>query len=269
MRRSEQSLLSTVRSRHGVVHVIVAPPRTGSTLVARILWQSPDIGYYSHEPFDATYHLGVDLASVARKLAQPLDVRGHGAGGSAARALLLKELTFQVGRRFEALTLLGSPILFVIRDPRLSIASRMEQRRRGGEEPTFPTVESGWADLAWQVEHCRSRTIPYAILDSFDLRSTPEPHIRAIAELYGQPFTPAMLAWEPVAQAEFGLALASQEHWNERVLASRGVEAPLERPPALEEFPRRGGMRAHVARALEVYRDLLVDEARLARKPTG
>jgi hypothetical protein len=254
-----RSFVGRARALLPDLRLIVAPPRTCSTLLARALWNSDSVSSYSHEPFDLVYHRRLDHEAVLEKLAQPLLV-GTGAGGCA----LVKELSFQVGRYFPALaSLTDRPVIFIIRDPRLSIASRMQLRRSGGAPAVFPVVESGWNDLAWQVAWCRDNDRPYAIVDAADLLTRPRPVLQAIATELGVAWSHRMLHWRPAGDVDLALALDQQVSWNARVLSSRGFEPPAASPPALEEFPVDGGMREHVDQAQEIHRRLLADPSRL------
>src|SRR6185369_3572145 len=153
------------RLRHGEVYVLVGPPRTASTAVARILWNHRDVGWYAHEPFEPTWYQGAGVARAEELLEAPDAVddlvparlrRGSG------RALVVKEMTFQVGDAFPLLAELATrPLVFLIRDPRLTVASRMEVLRRAGRPEVFPLRESGWEDLARQLAYVRREQIPH------------------------------------------------------------------------------------------------------------
>ena len=106
---------------------------------------------------------------------RPTPVGELGGARRAARALVVKEMTFQVGDAFPLLAELATrPIVFLIRDPRLTVASRMKVLRRSGRPEVFPLRESGWEDLARQLAHVRREGIPHVVVDSSDLRRAPE-----------------------------------------------------------------------------------------------
>jgi hypothetical protein len=69
------SHFDNILARHTAIYVIVSPPRCSSTAFARVFWEHPDVGYYSHEPFEIVYYNGANLAMVASKMEQPLDLR--------------------------------------------------------------------------------------------------------------------------------------------------------------------------------------------------
>ncbi len=257
-----------LRERHGEIYLIVAPPRTASTALARVLWQHPEVGWYSHEPFDRVYHRGAGPESAAAALERPASVRVAADGRAArGRRLVVKEMTFQVGGHFGALAALTSrPVVFLLRDPRLAIASRMRQLEREGSDPLFPPAESGWAALGAQVADCRGGGRPYALLDSTDLRNRPLEVLPPLFERLGLEFSADFLRWEPAGRLEIGELgglEGEQSAWYERVLSSRGLEPARSAPPDLGTFPEERGFRDHVRECLALYRELGADEHRI------
>ena len=143
--------LTGLEERHRDVLVVVSPPRCSSTAVARLLWEHPEVRFYCHEPFEVTYYDGLGLDAVADKLSEPLDLAALTSTRPApgGDALVIKEMPYQVGERFELLAELATrPIVFLVRDPRLAIASRMRKKREVGDSADFPKVETGWRLLA-------------------------------------------------------------------------------------------------------------------------
>jgi hypothetical protein len=251
-------LVEAARTAHPERYVVVAPPRTCSTLLARILWNVPEIGFYVHEPFDGVYHRGWSLDQVAQKLTAPVDLSAvPGLSPRRGAALLVKELPFQVGPHFPLLLELASrPVIFLVRDPRLAVASRMRMRELGGQDAVFDSVESGWTTLAEHVELCRREGRPHLVVDAADLRSRPAATMRRVCATLGIAFDPAILKWGRVGDVDLGLALDEQRHWNARVLESTGIEPPVEEVPSLDAFPVEGGMREHVRRSVAIYEAL-------------
>ncbi len=253
--------LMRVRERHGEVLVIVAPPRTASTALARILWNHPAVGFYSHEPFEPTYYRGEPASAAAELLEAPTPIgelnparAGEDAGGSGGTALVVKEMTFQVGNAFPLLAELATrPIVFLIRDPRLCVASRMAVLRRAGRPEVFPLRESGWADLERQLDHVRATEIPHLVIDSSDLRAEPETVVPQILARLGLPYAPELLTWESSQATGLSAVSGTDDPFYQRVLASGGIERPDETIPDLTDFPEAGGFRAHVADCLARY----------------
>jgi hypothetical protein len=246
---------------HGDVHVILAPPRTCSTTLVRVYWQHPTIGYYNNEPFDRYYHQRHPVETA-------LDHLQHSAedtpGANGARGLVLKEMTFQPGDYYELLLDLSTaPVVFVIRDPRQSIASRMEMVAAGGGDPIFPTEQSGWAALREQVRHCRETGREYSIVDAADFRSAPVATLTPLFARAGLTFDEAQTRWSPAPYMRMGNLDGMQANVYVRSLASTGIQPPDEPVPDLGSFPVTGGFRDHVEEALGIYRELSNDPGRI------
>jgi hypothetical protein len=227
------------------VHLIISPPRTSSTALARVFLEHRSVGAYCHEPFDRHYHHREGLESVFHSLSDPLR-KGSG------RRLVIKEMTFQLGKHLRELRwITGYPIVFLIRDPRLSIASRMAKRVEGGQDAEFKAIESGWDDLSEQVSFCDMAEVPYIILDSTDLRNDPQSTLSRLLPRFELEFRPEMLNWTPLNVERFGRLSGTQDHWYRRVLESKALEPAVEKVPDLESFS--DAMRDQVERALELY----------------
>jgi hypothetical protein len=248
--------LDAVRARHGEVLLVAGPPRTASTALARILWNHPEIGWYSHEPFEATWYQGAGPERAAELLEAPqpvADLSGRGTG----ETLVVKEMTFQVGDAFPLLASLATrPIVFLIRDPRLTIASRMKVLRRSGRPEVFPLRESGWEDLARQLGHVRREGVAHVVIDSSDLRRAPETVVPPLLATLGLTFTPELLTWDSSEATGLSAVSGSDDPFYQRVLGSTGIEAPAEEIPELSAFPIDGGFRQHVAECVEQYEEL-------------
>jgi hypothetical protein len=249
-----EALAERLRTRHDEVYVFVGPPRTASTAVSRILWNHPAVGWYSHEPFEPTWYEQAGVERAAELLEAPQAVGDLG-GRGVGRALVVKEMTFQVGDAFPLLAELATrPIVFLIRDPRLTIASRMKVLRRSGRPELFPLRESGWEDLARQLAHVRLEGIPHLVVDSSDLRRSPETVAPALLEALGLRFTPDLLRWSASEATGLSAVSGAEDPFYQRVLGSSGIEAPSETVPDLSHFPEP--LRAHVAECVAQYDEL-------------
>lgn len=232
------------------------------------MWNCQRIAFYSHEPFDATYHRGAAVSSALTRLLHPVDLKEHGQLRTpiSGSGLLIKELSFQAGDCFPLLaSLTAHPILFLLRDPRLTVASRMRMRKKVGQPALFPVRESGWEQLPDQVEYCRVHAIPHVLVDTTDLRRDPASIVSGICTAMGLPYADEILHWAPAEGMRFGLSVQEQEEWNSRVLASTAIDPPDDELPALAIFPSAGGMRSHVEGALATYHSLLAAPERLRR----
>lgn len=250
------ALAERLRERHGEVYVLIGPPRTASTAVSRILWNHAAVGWYAHEPFEPTWYEGAGVERAAELLdaAQPVaELGGRGAG----RGLVIKEMTFQAGDAFPLLASLATrPLVFLIRDPRLTVASRMKVLRRSGRPEVFPLRESGWEDLASQLAYAREAGIPHVVLDSSDLRSSPETAVPPLLATLGLEFTPDLLRWGASAATGLSAVSGAEDPFYQRVLDSQGIEAPTETIPDVADFPEQRGFRAHVAACVAQYEEL-------------
>lgn len=251
----------SLAERFDLVTVIVAPPRSCSTALARVFWNLPHHRYYSHEPFEITYYEGADLGEVADLLVEAPEIADLDPSRRrefSADGLLIKEMTFQVGAEFPLLLdLTTRPVVFLIRDPRLCVVSRMGALRRQGRPSTFDPVESGWTQLAEQVEETRRRGVPYVVVDANGFRSDPGRVVGQLAEALEFPYSDGLLRWHSSRVGSLSVMHQGADPFYDRVLRSRGIEPPTEEVPSLEEIPEGRGLRRHVEEALGIYDELL------------
>ncbi len=253
-------------ARYADVLVIVSPPRCASTALARVFWEHPRVGYYSHEPFETSYFDGAPLAEAAAKIADPLTLRDVPSLADRAHgeALVIKEMPYQVGEHFPLLAALSTrPLTFMVRDPRKAIASRMVKKQQAGDDPNYPHVETGWDLLASQISHCRDRNIPFSIVDAADFRTHPEQVLPRLCERLGLEYTPDMLTWSVADDVDLDNLEGRHRHLYARVLGSDAIQPVTEPVPPLTWFPATDGWRAHVAHCMDVYEALRRDPARV------
>jgi hypothetical protein len=257
--------LELVASAYDEIVLVLAPPRTASTALARVFWGHDAIAFYAHEPFDRSFHEGAPLRSAATALLEPLDLRRVLGAPDRGVGLLVKEMTFQVGDAAAALVELATrPVVFLLRDPRLAIWSRMRMLGGGSEPVPFPPAETGWSALREQVRHCRLNRIDYVLLDASEMRRAPHAVLGALFDRLGFGYSPALLSWRAVDVDRLGGLGDAQRHWYRRLLESSSIEPPVEPIPPLERFPEEDGLREHVEWALETYEELRRDPCFLA-----
>jgi hypothetical protein len=259
-------MFDNVMKRHSDIYVIVSPPRCSSTAFARVFWEHPNVGYYSHEPFEILYYNGDDLANVAGKLDSPLDLRRLTPQAVSGRngSLVIKEMPYQVGDHFPLLVSLSTgPIIFLIRDPRLNISSRMAMKRLVGDNPLFPLVESGWELILKQVRWCQTNEIDHVIVDSMDYRNQPAVIFEQLFARFQLPFSNRLLSWEPMADVDIDNLDGRHRHLYQRVMGSEGIQPATEPIPELKSFPVDKGFREHVSQCLGIYEQLRRAPARL------
>ncbi len=174
-------------------------------------------------------------------------------------------MPYQVGPELDRLLDLATlPVIFLLRDPRQNIESRIRKKIEGGESPHYPTVESGWRLLHDQVQRARDRGIPHMLVDAADFRADPASVFAAVFERLGLPFTPQLLEWRPCEHIRLDNLDGRHDHLYRRVLASAGI-LPCQPIPPLSDFPVENGVREHVARCLEIYHALRRSPARIRR----
>ena len=247
------------RERHENVYVIASPPRCSSTAFARVFWEQPTVRYYYHEPFETTYYRDAGLDEVIAKLDAPLDLTQikHYAADTHAHALVIKEMPYQVGDNFPIVAALATPpIVFLMRDPRLQIASRRAKKIEGGASPIYPEIESGWDLLRQQLSFCREHAIDCLLVDSTDFRGRPSVVFPQIMGRFGLPWSDECLDWNACEEVELDNLGGAHRHLYGEVLASTGLKPDLSMVPTLDSFPEEDGVREHVAHCLTVYRQL-------------
>ena len=252
-----------IQEKYRAIYVIVAPPRSSSTAFARVFWKQPSVRYYSHEPFEVTYFMRADLRQVVGKLKNPIDLWSD-QKYAQANDLVIKEMPYQVGGHFDMLVSLATfPIVFLIRDPRLNIFSRIVKKREANQNRFFPLIESGWELLASQIKQCKEQGIPYMIVDSTDFRNHPAVIFEQVFERLYLPFSIEMLSWQPRKDIDLDNLGGDHYHLYRKVLESTGIYPATEPIPAIEAFPITGGFRDHVRACLRIYDALRDDSARL------
>lgn len=259
-------MLQAACDRYSEIYVVVSPPRCSSTAFARVFWEQPSVRYYCHEPFEVCYYMGKGLDAVAQMLEAPLDLEKLKSfqNGGEQQALVVKEMPYQVGHRFPLLAAMTNhPIVFLMRDPRLNIASRMRKKTQVGDNPIYPTIESGWDVWRQQLEWCRDNGVPHLLVDSTDFRAHPETIFPQIFERLALPFAPEMLQWRPCPQIDIDNLGGSHSHLYREVLSSSGIKPDKTPMPPLESFPETDGWRDHVARCLTIYQEQASSEARI------
>jgi hypothetical protein len=259
---------NSMRVQYQDIFIILSPPRCSSTTLARIFWECSAVNFYCHEPFDIVYHRHAVEEDALRTIEAPLDLKPlKKKASSSNNGLLIKEMTFQVGDRFERIASLATrPLIFLIRDPRLSIYSRSQRLKKAGLSPYFPLVETGWSCLEYDINQCIEHTIPYAIVRSVDLRNQPDACVHSLFERVGMKYTSHVLKWRSLEEVVLGNISDQQQNWYRRVLSSTSVEQEDAISPEIEDFAEDPYFSEHIAACLQVYDRLQHDEHML--RPT-
>lgn len=253
----------TLTQQYDNIYFIVSPPRCGSTAFARVFWEHPSIRYYSHEPFETTYYADATLSDVYEQLTTPLDllpVKADHTTETSGNSLVIKEMPYQIGDNFtKVLDYFVKPIIFLIRDPRLNIESRINKKLETGDSPFFPLKETGWELIQGQISHCRAQQIPYLLVDATDFRNQPQVILPQVFEKLGLSFFDYQLQWKADHSIQIDNLGGAHEHLYKKVLGSNTIRPATEAIPSLDSFTEEGGIRAHVKDCLNIYQALRQD----------
>ncbi|MCP5050808.1 MAG: hypothetical protein GY940_26830 [bacterium] len=255
-----------LKNKYSNIYVVVSPPRCSSTAFTRMFWEQPSIRYYSHEPFEVTYYWEQPVEAVIEKIENPLDLQPvkNNPGHPQGNGLIIKEMPYQVWNNFPLLLAIATPpVIFMIRDPRLNISSRMAKKQETGNSPFFPLMESGWELIASQIDLCKDLKIPYVIVESRDFRNHPEELFSQLFARFDLPFTSNMLSWKAAGGISLDNLEGEHDHLYDQVLDSTGIHPTVTPPPDINSFPENRGMRAHVMECMEVYEMLYSSPERI------
>jgi hypothetical protein len=261
-----QTEFNEIKKAYDEIYLIVSPPRCSSTAFARVFWEQPSIRYYSHEPFEGLYFMDKDIQYVIENLRHPLDLRRikKSSAKGAGRSLVIKEMPYQVGDYFpNIITLTNKPVVFLTRDPRQNIASRMAKKIEAGDNPIFPLVETGWELIAQYIKHCQDHGVPYMIVEAKDFRNRPAATFKRVFHHLQLPFDESMLTWHPSPQVDIDNLGGQHSHLYQQVLSSTGMLADNDPIPPVSSFTLEGGFRDHVRKCLLIYDRLLNSSARI------
>lgn len=168
---SRQKLQSLIDRGQANIRLILAPPRTGSTLVEALLSQNDGIQASCHEPFVMLGYYGEDSKDGYRRLIEAIEK--NKSEMNAPITLLVKEMShwLAVKREFEKLLpLVSDPVLFLIRNPLLSMESRIKKVLQVWEMKEKPALIDWLRSSPFSVEQGSIRTdleLQRRMLDKF------------------------------------------------------------------------------------------------------
>ncbi len=258
------SFAERLRNKHKKIIVILSPPRCASTALARFFWHQPDFRYYAHEPYETVYYEGDTSDTAQGHLLNPIDLVEMYSSQPKGNGLIIKEMPYQVSQYFSDLISLATlPLIFLIRDPRLNIKSRIDKRIQAKQSIDFPFIETGWELINWQIEQCVIRGVDFVIVEASEMRNNPNEIFSNLSHKLKLPFSPEMLRWQQALQINLDNLNSKHSHLYERVLSSIGIEPAIEPIPNIETFSTESGLRNHVLEALNIYNKLLTHPKRL------
>jgi hypothetical protein len=248
-----------LKQKFGNILVIVSPPRCGSTALARFFWHQPAFRYYAHEPYETVYYKGDSEEIVHTKLLSPIDLSVEYSGKTRpeGQGLIIKEMPYQVGPYFSDLVLFATyPIIFMIRDPRLNIKSRIDKKIMANQTSNFPLTETGWELIRQQIDFCDQKRHEFVIVDCTEMRNHPVDIFSKLTKRLGLPFEQTMLQWQRANEIDLDNLDGQHSHLYQRILNSNGIEPATEPIPEINDFPEENGFRQHVQEALLIYQAL-------------
>ena len=263
---TDQAAFTEIKKEYEDIYVIMSPPRCSSTAFARVFWEQPSIRYYCHEPFEGLYFMGKGLDYAIDNIRNPLDlgdIKSY-SRGELGRSLVIKEMPYQVGEFFSSLiSLTSNPVIFLTRDPRQNIASRMAKKMEVGADPLFPQVETGWELIADQIKYCKEHGIQYLIVDAKDFRNNPAYIFNQVFDRLQLPVHQGMLSWQSRPDVDIDNLDGDHHHLYQEVLSSTGMLPDTDAIPSLDSFPKENGYQDHVRACLQIYERLLASSARI------
>ncbi len=123
-----QKLRGLVESGRLSVYVVIAPPRSNSTVMEHILSISPDIGHACHEPF-AAHKKGFEVEDGYRRIYDSIGGQTFEESGGKT-TVVVKEMAHWIATNQEYenfLTLTNNPVVLLIRNPLLAVESRIRR----------------------------------------------------------------------------------------------------------------------------------------------
>lgn len=170
-RTSRQKLQSLIDHGQANIRLILAPPRTGSTLVEALLSQNDGIQASCHEPFVMLGYYGEDSKDGYRGLIEAIEK--NKSEMNTPITLLVKEMSHWLAakREFEKLLpLVSDPVLFLIRNPLLSMESRIKKVLQAWKMKEKPALIDWLSSGPFSVEEGYIRTdleLQRSMLDKF------------------------------------------------------------------------------------------------------
>lgn len=249
------SLLTKEFSSYSQVCIIVSTPRSCSTALAKALCNHKYATHYYHEPFD-TFYRNKSLTQFKKNIDDPIAINSLTSSEWVKKYAIVKEMSFQVENHFQLLaTATKLPIIFLIRDPRAAIHSRLKLMG----STTFPFCESGWDDIMKQIHFCQSNEVDYIICDGSYLRSKPKKVLSSLCQRLEMPFLNSMLDWSFTLNQRLGHIWGAQASWYFEVQNSSHFSKESSGVVALNQITSDHRMQNHIQHCFNCYNKLLKD----------
>jgi hypothetical protein len=267
-----ENILSTVKP-----YIISSPPRCASTTVARCLYNNSAIDSYIHEPCIEYYHNNKGIISIIENLKnrepKPLST-------------LIKDISFQIGTEdfrkvfFEHAS---SPIIFLLRNPKLSIESKIRRifsdlinnnslsdkeinllnnalkshdykhTDRFITDTYLSPEQTGWSVLYKQVVYCLENDIKFVLFETDNMRATPKKALIKLCTSLNINFEDNMINWKNEPFPDHGIL--PEQKWFARISSSTTIQPPTEKAIPLNNFPEK--LLKHVESDISIYQKLI------------
>lgn len=186
-------------------------PRNISTALMHAFGNRPDC-LAIDEPFYAYYLSKTGLQHPMREevmASQPQDWQQvmtalNGSVSSGKSLLYIKHMTQHMLPDIDKSQLLNHSHCFLIRDPRLVIASFAEKHDQVTAEAT------GFRQQCELFHYFTSQNIPVCVIEGEDIQKAPQKTLQHLCDECGIPFDDTMLSWAPGRKPEDGVWAA---HW--------------------------------------------------------
>jgi hypothetical protein len=249
---------SLLKEKHEKIFLILAPPRTSSTALARCFWEIPEIRYYCHEPYEIIYYQKKPEIEAFYKIMSPIDLSKEYRNKKAnSKWLLIKEMPYQVGVDDEfkrLIEIITEPVLILLRDPRLNIMSRIRKRMESNQEVYFPLIETGWFLIEKQLELLQNIGQKFYILDSSLTRNNSDIILpKLLSHLGIKKYN--LNIWYPADNINLDNLEGQHSHLYTNVLQSSQLNQEDKPIPQIDDFPDY--FRNHVLECLNIYEKLL------------
>lgn len=252
--------------------LIIAPPRTNSSLVEHVLGNSPSLRHECHEPFFGAGRVDFDVDHAYKNIYESIGGKAFDESTNCS-SVVIKEIAqwISIGEEYKnLLKLVTQPVVLAIRNPLLAVESRIRKVLETFQEQADENWRTGMKTKAlaqydyrclgdvlrsspahWVMEHLdffqcavqadylRSQGIPHCILDTTDLRASPTQVLQQLCATLQIEFSPLMLSWAVQSvDCHTTQRTASSTKWYARLRDSTGICPPTEIPPPLSMFPK-------------------------------
>jgi hypothetical protein len=214
-------------------------PRSVSTAFERMVRARGDL-HAVHEPFVAYYYFGEDRVNDNyNEGIEPSPehhweaIRSQLLAQAASTPVFFKDMAYHVRKCLSPDFLRPFDSTFLVREPRLSLASLYRL------QPNATVEEAGFEQLLRVMRMVFEREgEPLVAIDSEALRERPEEIVREYCDRVDIPFIPEALSWEPGSpSAEW----QPWQRWHQEAIGSSGFETGEH-----QAAPEKGGVDAAV-----------------------